>query len=103
MTFGLPTDASGFPVIDGKPIDVSSGGVSKVQDVIERTWPKVRASALDDAESYFRENPDRIPDPRAVDSGFEAKAGGPLGQVTLFQHEGELFDEVRGIYIPVRQ
>ena len=102
MKFELPTDADGYILIDGNRIDVSSGGVSKVQDVVERTWASIRESALADAEKFFRANPDRLPDPAVVDSGFETKVGGPLRQAELFQFNDEDFEKVGAIWLPVR-
>jgi hypothetical protein len=85
IVWGLPTDPGGRVLLGGKTINVSSDGVAAVQEVVERTWSKIRESALADAEKYLRKHPDRIPDPNRIPSGFSASPGGTLTGRTPFR------------------
>jgi hypothetical protein len=104
LIFGLPTDpTTGEITLDGERIDVSSRGVQAVQVIAEGVWAGIEASALADVEKYFRARPDRIPDPRWVDSGFEVRVGGLLDQVPLVhEFDRQLFEEIGGLFVPVR-
>jgi hypothetical protein len=104
MIYELPTDpVTGDIMLDGQKIDVSSRGVLAIQRIAEDTWQAISQSAIDDVEKHLRKNPDRIPDPRSVDSGFEVKVGGLLRQVPLLHEEiDQLFEQVGGVLVPVR-
>jgi hypothetical protein len=85
IVWGLPTDGLGNILLGGQTIDVSSDSVSAVQDVVERTWAKLRESAQAHAEKYLRANPDRIPHPRQIPSGISSSPGGTLAGLEPFR------------------
>jgi hypothetical protein len=104
MMFGLLTDPeTGEFVLDGQTVDVSSRAVLAVQRIAEDAWAGIKQSVLADMVKYFRRNPERIPDPQSVVSDFQIRVGGLLEQVPLIHEmDRELFEEVRGVLVPVR-
>jgi hypothetical protein len=104
MMFGLLIDRdTGEFVLDDQRIDVSSVAVLAVQRIAEDAWTGIKQSLLADMDKYFRKFPERIPDPKSVVSDFEIRVGGLLEPVPLtHEMDRELFEEVRGVLMPVR-
>jgi hypothetical protein len=75
---GHTQDEHGQFLIDGKPIDVTTRGVTAIEDVLSRAWDKIESSAIDEVRKYFLANPEEIPEIDALQFGFSSTvAGGP--------------------------
>jgi hypothetical protein len=103
ITFQLPVDSTSQVSINRKVLQVDSIGAERVQELVSRAWERITTSTLAEMEKYFRNNPDRMPHPSQVDSGWDVKIGGALAQETRIHEDGHghLWEEVNGVFVPV--
>lgn len=63
---GFATDEKDRIILNGRPIDVTTRGLTAVEDVIARCYIAMKASCLNQVREHFLNDPDSIPTPDQV-------------------------------------
>ncbi len=62
LKHGFAHDGDGRIVINDRAIDVTTRGLTAIEEILKRVWEPLRQSSLEDVRKHFISNPNEIPD-----------------------------------------